>query len=157
GALPGHPSGKGFNFVESNIGMIANTALARPARAVVLHAKTFKHANGTIVHFHWKGQRQGAARAPQDLAQTGFEAAFLGGIIELAHGDSKRVEIFFGCNGRGVNRKPGSSHKISFRPNVLKPRRRAPYPAVATLRHRSSRYADVRIRDTRTRCTKPRS
>ena len=57
GAFPGHPCCEGPYFVERDVGMIANAALARPTRAVMLHAEAFKHANGTVVHLHRKGQR----------------------------------------------------------------------------------------------------
>src|SRR6185369_5248953 len=43
GALPRHPRRECFNFVERDVGMIANAALRWTTRDVVLHAITFKH------------------------------------------------------------------------------------------------------------------
>src|SRR5215472_2367090 len=50
GALPCHPGGQRLHFIETYIGMIANTALARPARIVVLYAKSLKYLDVAIVH-----------------------------------------------------------------------------------------------------------
>src|SRR6266404_5926176 len=156
GTFPRHPHRQGLEFIESNVRVITNTPLARPASAAMLHAETFKHADRTIIHFHRKRQRQRPTRAPQDLAQTRFEAALLRGIIELAHGDSKGVEVFF--DGSSGSRKPGRNHDVSFRTSVqFKPRRRAPYPVVATLRRRSSRCADARIQGKGTPPSWPRN
>ena len=57
GAFPGHPGGERFDFVESDVGMIANSTFAGAAHAAVLNSETFEDSERTVIHLY--RQREG--------------------------------------------------------------------------------------------------
>ena len=63
GGLPGHPRGQRFHFVQRDVGMEADTALARPARHVVLHAVAGEYLHLAVVHLGRQGDFQYALRS----------------------------------------------------------------------------------------------
>ena len=52
GALPGHPRGQRGHFVERDAGVIADAALGRAERDVVLHAIAGEDLDLAVVHLH---------------------------------------------------------------------------------------------------------
>ena len=60
GGLPGHPRRQRLYFIQRDVGMEANAALARAPRHVVLHAITGEHLHLTVVHLRRQGNFQHA-------------------------------------------------------------------------------------------------
>ena len=89
GAFPGHPGSQRFHFIKGDCRMVANTAFARPASAVVLHAESVENVERAVIHLDGQRKRKRTPRAPQHFAQAGFEAALFGGGVELAHSNAE--------------------------------------------------------------------
>ncbi len=73
GALPGHPGGQRRDFVERDVRVIADAALGRPERDVVLHAIAGEDLDLAVVHLHRTGDDDLALRAREDLPDAGVE------------------------------------------------------------------------------------
>ena len=52
GAFPGHPHSERLDFVEGDVGMITNAALAGAAHAAVLNAETVEDLDRTVIHLY---------------------------------------------------------------------------------------------------------
>ena len=52
GALPRHPAGEGANFVERNVGSVADAALGGAARDGMLHAESGEDFEAAVIHLH---------------------------------------------------------------------------------------------------------
>src|SRR5215472_13709075 len=74
--------------------MIANAAFARPARIVVLHAKSLEDLERAIVHADRQGKRKRAARRAQHFTQARIEFEFFRRVLKLSEGNAKRIEVF---------------------------------------------------------------
>ena len=70
GALPGHPTGQGADFVERDVGRVADAALGRAAGDVVLHAEAGEHLNAAVVHGHGKVHDDFASRRAEQLPKA---------------------------------------------------------------------------------------
>ena len=89
GALPRHPRGQSFHFIKGDIRVVADAAFAWAARAVVLHTVRLEYANAAVIHLDRQRQNVGAMWPAQNFTQALFKPQFLGGSIELPHGNSK--------------------------------------------------------------------
>ena len=85
-ALPGHPTGQRAHFVQRHIGRVADAALARAARDVVLHAEAREHVDHAVIqgyrkmHDHlsrWRAQHLPQALIQIQLARGKIEARVL--------------------------------------------------------------------------------
>ena len=68
GALPRHPHRQRAHLIERDVRAVAQPALHRPARLVVMHAIPREHADRPIVHLHRKVHRELALAVPQHVA-----------------------------------------------------------------------------------------
>ena len=98
GGFPGHPSRQRFYFIERDVGVIADAALAWPARHVVLHAEAGKHLNLAIVHLRRQGNFQHALGSAQNLPQAGIELQEFRCHVELNLRDAKRIQVLAGSD-----------------------------------------------------------
>src|SRR5579863_6956389 len=87
--FPGHPCGESLYFVERYAGVVANSALRRTARNVVLHTKSSEHFDLAIIELHGHGHFQNALRSSQYLPQARIEFQIFGSHIELKLRDAK--------------------------------------------------------------------
>ena len=67
GALPGHPAGQGANFVQGDVGRVAQAALGRTAGDGVLHPEAGKDLEMAVVHHDRNVQDDLPGGIPQDL------------------------------------------------------------------------------------------
>src|SRR5437763_4315311 len=72
-ALPRHPHGERAHFIERDVLAVAQAALHRPARFVVMHAIAGEDADGAIVHLHREVHRELALAVAQDVTYAGIE------------------------------------------------------------------------------------
>ena len=100
GSLPGHTCRQSFHFIERDVGMKTDSACARTARNVVLHAVTGEDFHLAVVHFGGNGDFQNAFGRAQNLAQAGIEFQKFRGHIELNLGDAKWIQILARSNAR---------------------------------------------------------
>ena len=94
GRLPGHPGGEGFHFIECDAGVIAQPALGRTARHVVLHAESGEDFHLVVIHFHRDRNFHDALRCAQNLAQARIELQIFRRHIKLDLRDAKWIQIF---------------------------------------------------------------
>src|SRR5579863_6273917 len=73
--------------------MVANAALGRSARHVVLYSEAGEHFHLAVVHLCGNGYFQHAFRRAQDLPQPLVKLQVLGSHIKLNLGNSKRIEV----------------------------------------------------------------
>ena len=83
-----------FHFIQCDVGVIAEPALGRTARHIVLHAKSGKHFHLAVVHFYRDRNFHHALRCAQDLAQARIELQVFRRHIKLDLRDAKRIQIF---------------------------------------------------------------
>ena len=115
GALPGHPRRQGLHLIEGYVWVIANAALGRAARDVVLHAIAFKDFGLAAVHSHRNRDYELALRAAQNVSQRLFQFQIIRRAIKLLLGNFKRIEFLFGGNCRHCCGHDYSSWKVSCR------------------------------------------
>src|SRR6478736_2060330 len=92
-ALPGHPRSQRLDFIERYPGMIADAALTRAPRRVVLHTEAFKHPNASIIHLYRQRKRKRPPRAAKHLTHSWIKIAFFSRRIELTHCNAERVKV----------------------------------------------------------------
>jgi hypothetical protein len=83
GALPGHPHRQRADVVQVDVGVVADAALGRPARDVVLDAVAAQHRDRAVVHAHREVHRQLALAAAQDGAQAVLQPEAVSRGVEL--------------------------------------------------------------------------
>ena len=93
GALPGHPCRQGLDFVERDVGVVADAALGRPAKVVVLRTVALEDPDRAVVHPHGNGNDQHPFRPPQPLVDAGAQPQSFGGKVELVLGNFERIEF----------------------------------------------------------------
>ena len=95
-ALPRHPHGERAHFIERDVLAVAQAALHRPARFVVMHAIAGEDTDGAIVHLHREVHRELALAVAQDVTHAGIEADTFCDGVELCN---RGVEGIFpgGC------------------------------------------------------------
>ncbi len=111
GGLPGHPCGQRLHFIERDVRVIAQAALGRAARHVVLHAKSGEDFHLAVVHFHGDGNFHDALRRAQNLAQARIELQVFRRHVKLDLRDAKRIQIF----ARRHPRKDGLGNRFYHR------------------------------------------
>jgi hypothetical protein len=82
GALPGHPGGEGADFVEGDIGRVADAALGWAASDGVLDAIAGEDFNGAVVHAYGDVNDELARGIAENLPNAGVEVEFGGGEVE---------------------------------------------------------------------------
>ncbi len=92
--LPRHPRGQRLHFVQRDVGVVADAALRRPARHVVLHPKAGEHLHLPVVHLRGDGGFQDALWRAQNLPESEIELQVFRGHIELNLRDAERIQIF---------------------------------------------------------------
>ena len=113
--LPRHPHRQRLHFIRRNAGMVANSALRRSARHVVLHAISRENFHLPVVHLRGDGHFQHALRRAQDLAQARIELQVLSGEIKLNLRDAKRVQILARRNsGYWLGGRLGNRRHLAF-------------------------------------------
>ena len=65
-ALHGHEQGEGFDFVEFNLGVVANPTFIRAEHIVVLHAVAFEELPRAVIHFDGAVDHNFVLRLGQD-------------------------------------------------------------------------------------------
>ena len=99
GALPGHPGGERRDFVEADVGMVANPTLGRPERDVVLHAIPREDFDLAVVHLNRTRDDDLALGVREDLPDTGVEPQQSRRSIELLeHGVEDAAAAFHGLS-----------------------------------------------------------
>ena len=81
-ALPGHPTGQGADFVERDVGSIADAALGRAARDGVLHAVAGEDFELPVVHHDRDVDDDFAVGLLQHAPQARIEIELFGGDVE---------------------------------------------------------------------------
>ena len=82
GALPGHPTGEGANFIERYVGRVAHAALGRAARDGVLHTVAGEDFQSAAVHHHRDVDDDFAVGLLQHAPQAFIEIEFAGGDVK---------------------------------------------------------------------------
>ena len=91
GALPRHPRRERGHLVERHAGLIANAALSRPERNVVLDGVPGEHFDLVVVHLDGARDDDLALGVRQDLPNGGFEIQDAGCSVKLVeHGTGGR-------------------------------------------------------------------
>ena len=83
GALPRHPGGQRRHLVERHAGVIADAALGRAERDVVLHAIAGEDLDLAVVHLHRTGHGDLPLGMRQDLPDARLEVEQAGRSVEL--------------------------------------------------------------------------
>ena len=99
GALPGHPAGQGADFIEGDVGRVADAALARAASDGVLHAEAGEDLEGAVVHGNRDVKDDFAVGIAQDLPEAFIEVELLGGDVETR---GLRLPGLFSCSRETV-------------------------------------------------------
>ena len=95
--LPGHERGEGADFIEVDLGMVAEPPLHGPARATVLHAVADEDLETAAIHAHRDLYLQLPERGLQDKAHVLVQIEEVGGVVEQL----VRVLVAVGWLGRG--------------------------------------------------------
>ena len=82
GALPGHPTGQGADFIERDVGRVAHATLGRAARDGVLHAIAGEDFELTVVHHYRDVDDDFAVGLLQHTPQAFVEIELVGGDVE---------------------------------------------------------------------------
>jgi hypothetical protein len=82
-AFPRHPRGERRDFVERHAGVVADAALRRSERDVVLDAVAGEHFDLAVVHLHRARHDDLALRMREDLPDARIEAEDARGAVEL--------------------------------------------------------------------------
>ena len=82
GALPGHPGGEGADFVERDVGAVADAALAGAAGDGVLDAVAGEDFDVAVVHGDGDVDDDFAGGVAEDFPDSGFEVESFGGLIK---------------------------------------------------------------------------
>ena len=104
GALPRHPGGQRRHFVERDAGVIADAALRRPERDVVLNAVAGEDFDLAVVHLDRTGDRDLSLRVGEDFPDAGLEVEDARRSVELLE---HRVE------NRSVRNRHGAPSRYS--------------------------------------------
>jgi hypothetical protein len=80
--LPGHEAGERAHLVDVDLGVVAQPALERPARVVVLHAVADEVADGAVVAAQRELDPQLAAGGHQDALHVLVDAEDLEGLLQ---------------------------------------------------------------------------
>jgi hypothetical protein len=83
GAFPRHPGCQRGHFVERDAGVIADAALRRAERDVVLHAVAGEDFDLAVVHLNRTRHGDLSLGVREDLPDAGLEVEDAGGAIEL--------------------------------------------------------------------------
>ena len=110
GALPGHPAGKRADFIEGDVGRVADAALGRTARNRVLHAKSGEDLEMAVIHLDGDVDRELAVGIAQHPPQAVVEIELLGSEIKARPLRLPRIAFFVDVRG-GCHR----GHKICLR------------------------------------------
>ena len=94
GALPRHPGGQRRDFVERDVGVIADAALGRAERDVVLHAVAGEDLDLAVVHLDRAGDGDLPLGMREDLPDAGIEPEQARRAVELLE---HRVENAAAC------------------------------------------------------------
>ena len=100
-ALPRHPGGQRFHFVERHLRMEADAALGRAAHRAVLHAIAFEAVNVAVVHAHRHGDREHALGILDHFPRIVVEAHGVCRGIEILHGHVVGVCLYY-CRWHSV-------------------------------------------------------
>ena len=92
--LPRHPGGQRFHFIQRDVRVIAQPALGRAARHIVLHAESGEDLHLAVSSFTGIGNFHDALRRAQNLAQARIELQVFRRHIKLDLRDAKRIQIF---------------------------------------------------------------
>src|SRR5437867_2200899 len=99
--------------------MIANSALARSTRHIVLHAIASKHTNTVVVHAHGEVHREFALRYTQDLTEVLFETHSFGRQVKLFLGDLVRCFLRHNSSAETAQTSTTIDSTIYFPPRNL--------------------------------------
>ena len=94
GALPGHPGRERGHFVEGDVGVVADAALCRTERDVVLHAIAGEDLDLAVVHLHRTRDGDLPLRMREDLPDAGLEVEHAGGDVELLEHRVEDAAVF---------------------------------------------------------------
>ena len=75
GTFPSHQRGQSSDFFDRDVGMIANTALARAQHSIMQDPVAAKRLNRAIFHLDGKANRQCALRQLEEFDQASLQAA----------------------------------------------------------------------------------
>ena len=99
-ALPGHPTGQRANFIERDVGRVANAALGRAARDRVLHAEAGEDFEVAVIHLHRDVDREFAVGIAQNPPQALVEIELLGSQVKAGPLRLPRIAFFVDVRGR---------------------------------------------------------
>src|ERR1035441_1486588 len=77
-ALPVYPAGKGSNFIEGDVGSVADAAFGRTARDGMLHAEAREDLEVAVIHLHRDVDREFAVGITQNAPQALIKVELLG-------------------------------------------------------------------------------
>ena len=97
GALPGHPTGQRADFVERDVGRVADSAFARAARDGVLHAVAGEDFDAAVVHHDRDVDDQFAGGLAQHLPHAFVEVQLVRGEVEAGFLGEPGVGFLFKC------------------------------------------------------------
>ena len=114
-ALPRHPGGERRDFVEADVGVVANAALGRPERDVVLHAIAGEDFDLAVVHLNRTRDDDLALGVREDLPDAGVEPQQSRRSIELLeHGVEDAAAAFHGSpSSRGHRHRRGPAENAN--------------------------------------------
>ena len=107
GALPGHPAGESADFIEGDVGRVADAAFGRAARNRVLHAKSGEDLEVPVIHVDGDVDREFAVGIAQNPPQAVVEIELLGSQVKARPLRLPRIAFFVDMR-RGSHR----GHKI---------------------------------------------
>ena len=91
GALPRHPRGQRRDLVERDAGVIADAALGRTERDVVLHAVAGEDLDLAVVHLHRARDDDLALGVGEDLPDAGLEVEDARRLVELLRASRAKI------------------------------------------------------------------
>ena len=110
GALPGHPGGEGADFVEGDVGGVADAAFAGAAGDGVLDAVAGEDFDGAVVHGDGDVDDDFAGGVAEDLPDAGVEVELRGGVIKARGLRFPGVGLLLHRHrGRGAERDGGQA------------------------------------------------
>ena len=128
GAFPRHPRRQRGHLVERHVGVVADAALGRSQRDVVLDAESGKHLDLAVVHLHRTGDNDLTFRVGEDLPHAGVELQQPGGDVEFLEHRAERRSMarqFIAAwdrmivSGFGRTRVGARSHQPASVPSAL--------------------------------------
>ena len=94
GALPGHPGGQGADFIEGDVGRVADAALGGAARDGMLDAIAGEDFQTAVVEHDRNVHDDFARRRAQHLLHAVVQAEARGGFVESRFGGTRGLNSF---------------------------------------------------------------